>query len=71
MASESGKFDLRNSDCTASRRTAEEERGGVPVGATAATTEAPVGFTWSALEPKERELSESRPNTAVVMAAAT
>jgi hypothetical protein len=71
MESESGKLDLRNSVCTALRRAVEEEGGGVPVGATAATTEAPVGFRWSTLEPKEIEVSESRPNAAVVMEAAT
>ena len=71
MESESGKFDLRNSDCTAARRAEEEEGEGVPVGATAATTEAPVGFRLSALEPKVRELSESEPNTAAVIEAAT
>ena len=62
---------MRNSDCTALRRAVEEEEGGVPVGATAATTEAPVGFRWFTLGPKEIEVSESRPNTAVVMKAAT
>jgi hypothetical protein len=69
MTSESGKLDFRNSACTALRRMAKV--GVDPVGATAATTEAPVGLMLSALEPKIAEVAEPVPKAAAVIAAAT
>jgi hypothetical protein len=63
--------DLRNSDCTASRRIVEEEGAVADVGAEAATTLEPVGLRTSASAPNVADVLESDPKTTLVMAAAT
>ena len=71
IESGSGKDDFMNSFWTVSRRRAEVEGEAGPVGATALTTEAPVGLRTSASAPKTADVDESEPKTAAVMEAAT